>query len=615
MELTAATTDVRRNAHEDVLHTSAYVEARRRVFRQLAEAVIYEHVCAYSSAPAGGGRERFVLKAQTAQGKPVFYMCEGVRKAGFGRIRLSGQPVRRMEDEQELEAVDVALFVQEIMPHCREEAQHAVRFTLELEQTLLKEAQARRAADAEADPQAARRARPERSFAELEGDVIDGHPYHPCFKSRIGFDLDDNVRYGPEFHPRLRLIWLAVRRDMAVVADSPDAAYEQLVREQVGEAADRWRSKLEGAGLNAEQYVWLPVHPWQWRECVLPAFFRYMAAGRMVLLGEGDDDYSPQQSLRTLSNVSHPLKWNVKLSLGITNTSAKRILGTHHVTNAPVLSEWLANIVCGDPYLSQLARLVLLRESAGASLRYEHVPEPLRASVYGSLGVIWRESICAFTDEGEQAIPYTALCHVRADGQPFIEPWVRRKGVERFTAKLLAVTLHPLLHLLYAHGVALEAHGQNMALLHKDGEPTRVALRDLPGGVRFYTRRADDPLRPTGLRDSDPLHPNSYSTSPMETDNTDKIRNFLLDSLLQISLAELSHVLEEHYGLKESRFWLLAAEAVRDYQRMFPELAPYFSKYDLFVETIDVGQLTRRRLFGEHVARNHAVRNPLYSHK
>lgn len=613
MELTATTPDARRSAPEDVLLTAAYVEARRRVFRQLAEAVIYEQVCAYSSVPAGGGRERFVLKAQAGQGKPVFYICEGTRRAGFGRIRLSGRPVRRMVDEEEQEAVDVALFIQEIAPHCREEALHAARFTLELEQTLLKEAQARRAAIADGD--AARRARPERSFAELEGDVIDGHPYHPCFKSRIGFDLDDNASYGPEFHPRLRLMWLAVRRDLAVVADSPDITYEQLVREQAGEAAGRWRSKLEAAGLDAGQYIWMPVHPWQWRECVLPGFFRYMADGGIVPLGEGDDDYLPQQSLRTLSNGSHPLKWNVKLSLGITNTSAVRILGTHHVTNAPVLSAWLANIVRGDPYLSDRARLVLLREAAGASFRYEHVPEPLRASVYGAIGVIWRESVNAYTDEGEQAVPYTALCHVRADGKPFIDPWVRRQGVERFTAKLLAVTLHPLLHLLYAHGVAMEAHGQNMALLHKDGEPTRVALRDLPGGVRFYTRRADDPLRPTGLRDSDPLHPNSYSTSPMETDNTDKIRNFLLDSLLQISLAELSNVLEEHYGLKESRFWLLAAEAVRDYQRMFPELAPYFSKYDWFVETIDVGQLTRRRLFGEHVARNHAVRNPLYSYK
>ncbi|KQN98997.1 IucA/IucC family protein [Paenibacillus sp. Leaf72] len=593
---------------EEIVHSEAYPPARRRVFRQLLEALLYEQMIAYDSRIAADGAEEITITGTDAEGRPVYYRCAFRRKLSFGKLRLTNQLLYRQAAEHQdglgQEAEDIALFLQEIVSAMVEEPRYLERFTQEIEQTLVKEAAAR----------SHRLLHPvsgSRELADLEGDVIEAHPYHPCFKSRIGFQLEDNARYGPEFHGRFQLVWLAVHKEDLIFAVSKDRSWTKHIADELGEeTVARFVQKLERQGLAAAEFTFVPVHPWQWREKIAPLYFRFMASGRMVVLGEEGDHYSPQQSIRSLSNRNNRLKNNVKTAISIVNTSAVRLLGTHHVTNAPILSDWLESIVASDRYLHDELKLVLLKEHAGVSFRYNLLPGPVRAAGYGTLGAIWRESVYVHLEEGEEAAPFTVLCHIGADGKPFIDSWVQREGLRSWLDKLLAASMLPLIHLLFEHGIAMESHGQNLVLIHKQGVPSRIALRDLPGGVRFHTRDGEEESRPEHLLDSDPLHPNSYSTSPMETNNVQKIRNFLMDSFLQIMLADLCLVLEEHYGLEETEFWQAAAAPIHSYLSAFG--LHKAERYDLFAETIEVGQLTRRRLFGEHVIRNHSVVNPLY---
>lgn len=50
------------------------------------------------------------------------------------------------------------------------------------------------------------------SFAELEGALEEGHPYHPCYKARTGFSVADHAAYGPEMGGAFQLVWLLVAR-------------------------------------------------------------------------------------------------------------------------------------------------------------------------------------------------------------------------------------------------------------------------------------------------------------------------------------------------------------------------------------------------------------------
>ena len=97
---------------------------------------------------------------------------------------------------------------------------------------------------------------------------------------------------------------------------------------------------------------------------------------------------------------------------------------------------------------------------------------------------------------GEEAAPFTALTHVDATGEPFIAGWVKEQGVEPWARRLLEVTVPPVLHFLVAHGIALEAHAQNLILIHDGGRPRRLALRDFHDGIRFSADRAGRPRRP-----------------------------------------------------------------------------------------------------------------------
>ncbi len=528
------------------------------------------------------------------EGKPVVYICEGSRKISFGRIVLNERPVRRVQEHIEREATDLTIFLQELAAAggFRGDVVRVAGFAGELEQTLLKEAYSRSWRQGNEIPIVAA------GYDELEGLVIEGHPYHPCFKSRIGFHLDDNRMYGPEFQSPIRLIWLAVRSEEAELTVVGNEAYAAWAKQELGEALyNHFIASLTDQGYEPERYVFVPVHPWQWRNKAESLFFRCLADGRLVWLGEGEELYVPQQSLRTLSNRTKPLLPNVKLALNVLNTSSVRTISPRHARGGVTVTERLLEMVEQDTYLRMNRRLIVLRETASVTFRTERLPGPVRQDAAGMLGAIWRDSVQRYLGDGEEAVPFTALCHTKEDGRPFIEDWVRELGVQEWLTALLDTVVPPLVHLLYAHGVAIEAHAQNLSLVHRKGIPVSIAVKDFSGGVLIYCPEGADP----GKRP--------------ETEVPGEARDVLHNALFFVNLTELAHHLERHYGFGEGRFWQLTAEAIYRYQRQHPELTARFAAFDLFEPAVFVGRLAWRRLSGNKGERDHYVPNALHAFK
>jgi siderophore synthetase component len=212
-------------------------------------------------------------------------------------------------------------------------------------------------------------------------------------------------------------------------------------------------------------------------------------------------------------------------------------------------------------------------------------------------------------DPAERAVPFTGLIARELDGIPLVDSWVAELGAARWTEELLAVTVAPLVHLLQGHGIALEAHAQNMVLVHVDGRPSRVALRDFHDGVRFSRAGLADPGGCPQLAGTPAHHGNRNSF--LETEDLDLVTDFLLDAFCFVNLGELALFLDEAYGLPERRFWAAARRQVEAYQRRFPELADRFARFDVFKPELDVEQLTTRRLLPDTELRMHTVPNPL----
>ena len=169
----------------------------------------------------------------------------------------------------------------------------------------------------------------------------------------------------------------------------------------------------------------------------------------------------------------------------------------------------------------------------------------------------------------------------------------------------------PLAHFLYAHGIALETHAQNAVLIHDQGRPSRIALKDFHDGIRFSRELLAKPDQRPPLHRTPEAHTRVNANSFIETDDPALIRDFMHDAFFFINLGELALLMDEFYGVEEATFWALVHEVLEQYQQRFPELQARFELFDLFAPTIEVEQLTKRRLYPDTELRMHAVPNSL----
>jgi siderophore synthetase component len=584
-----------------------FFQVEQRIIRQLIQALIYEEIvaCDSGSRSMTDGRQPFRLAGKTDGGEAVVYEAQGRRMASFGRVHLDRTPVKRMLAGGRTANAQLGLFVTEMLAQVQQ-GERLAHFMEELEQTLLKDVQAQ-AFEPAGEPSSE-----QRSYDELEGNIKDGHPYHPCYKSRIGFTLSDNAAYGPEFKRQLKPVWIAVSRHSSKIAHSEDINYSDFIRKELGGGQyASFNSIVTGKGRKAEDYSFMPVHPWQWKNVIIPQFYLALKELDIIVLGEGNDLYRPQQSIRTLANFTSKDRAYLKLSLSITTTSTSRIMAGHTVLNGPLITDWLHNLIQDDDYAKQL-NFVILREVLGVTYDYGQLPEHGRHKAYGTLGAVWRESLHPYLYSDEDGVPFNGLCHVDSTGVPLIDPWIQAYGVEAWSEQVLRAAVSPIIHMLYAHGIGMESHGQNIILLHKQGVPLRVVLKDFHDGVRFSAVHLTEPGKCPILNPEPTSHALVNPNSFIKTDNPVDVRDFTYDAFFFICLSELAMFLEEHYQLEEHHFWKTTAKIIIEYQHRHPQHQERYRLFDLFEETVQIEELTKRRLFGDGELRFKSGRNPLY---
>jgi len=274
-------------------------------------------------------------------------------------------------------------------------------------------------------------------LAEAEQAVLDGHPLHPCCRTRIGMSTLDVLAYAPEHGRTVDLqVW----------------------------AVPRGRWLTTGAGLPPR----LVVHPWQAEH-----FEQLLRDAGATPTGDVVAT-RPLMSLRTLAGVRDPAR-HYKTALGVQMTSAVRQVSADAVHNGPRVSEVLVRLAADQA-------LRILPEVAAGAVLVDGQPSPMlayamRRAVVPGPGDVWT--------------PVAALSR----------PEVLRQVVDvgygghpvAFWRDLVGVLVPPVLTLL-ARGVGLEAHGQNLLVRLAYGRPAEAGYRDV-GGVRLHVGR----LRAAGV--------------------------------------------------------------------------------------------------------------------
>ncbi|WP_030614677.1 IucA/IucC family protein [Streptomyces fulvoviolaceus] len=261
---------------------------------------------------------------------------------------------------------------------------------------------------------------------EWEQRVVDGHPFHPNCRSRPGFSVAEQLAYGPEHRPLVRLGFVPVPADECLVT---------------GEWPDDMR---DGARLL------LSVHPWQ-AEHVLKRPY------------EAGCDAHPLMSLRTLAVPGGP---HVKTALSTRLTSSVRDISVYSITLSATLSAFAEALAARTDGLL-------------------HTTRTLSAATANSpdLAAVLRESPQTYTAPGERVLPVAALATTELPDSP---AWLAEFTRLALTVGLRLLDLGVALE---AHGqnllVVLSATGAPLRLVYRDladirVSPVRLARHGIP---------------------------------------------------------------------------------------------------------------------------------------
>ncbi|MGH4034867.1 IucA/IucC family protein [Actinomycetota bacterium Odt1-20B] len=481
---------------------------------------------------------------------------------------------------------------------------------------LIRELTVTLAADARLDHAALSAARlADLDYAELEGRQV-GHPWLVLNKGRLGFSASDTARWAPESGTEVALPWIAVHTDLAdyrgvAALDSPDKLY---ARELTAATRESFEAILRARGADPRNYLYLPVHPWQWDEIVLPLFAPSVAAGVIVPLPTDGDTRLPQQSIRTFLNTARPDRHTVKLPLSVLNTLVWRGLPIERTLAAPAVTAWMHALRDSDPFLRECG-VILLGEVASVAVEhplYDGLPE-VPYQYKELLGAIWREPVTRYLAPGERARTLASLQHSDPDGRAFITELVERSGLAPLVwlRRLFAALLPPLLHFLYQYGTVFSPHGENAIVVFDDKDvPVRLAVKDFVDDVNVSAEPLPEhATMPDDVREVLLTEPPSFLTQ------------FIHSGLFVGVFRYLAPLCEEQLGVREADFWSAVRAEILRHQARHPHLKDRFEMFDLLVPRIERLCLNRNRLHLDgyrdrprrpHAAVHGTVPNPLH---
>ncbi|MEU4462795.1 IucA/IucC family siderophore biosynthesis protein [Streptomyces sp. NPDC024017] len=422
-------------------------------------------------------------------------------------------------------------------------------------------------------------------FQAIETGMTEGHPCFVANNGRLGFGIHEYLSYAPETASPVRLVWLAAHKSRAAFTAGVGVEYESFLREELGEkTVERFHGVLRDQGLDPADYLFIPVHPWQWWNKLTVTFAAEVARKHLVCLGEGDDEYLAQQSIRTFFNKTSPEKHYVKTALSVINMGFMRGLSAAYMEATPAINDWLAQLIEGDPVLSSTG-LSIIRERAAVGYRHlEYEKATDRYSPYRKmLAALWRESPVSSLEQGESLATMASLVHVDHQGASVAGALIEQSGLTptEWLRHYLKAYFTPLLHSFYAYDLVFMPHGENVILVLKDGVVQRAIYKDIAEEI--------------AVMDPDAVLPPTVERLRVEVPEDKKLLSIFTD-VFDCFFRFLAANLATEGVLEEDDFWRTVAEVTREYQDSMPSLADKFQQYDMFAPEFALSCLNRLQL-------------------
>ncbi len=371
-------------------------------------------------------------------------------------------------------------------------------------------------------------------------------PFHPLARAKEWDGEPEPQRYLPCALQPLPLCWIAVPRARVrcgrADADAGQALAAALLSHTQQQQLHHAAQALQ---LSSHDWLWIPVHPWQWHWLQTRRAERY---GDCILLGQFGSG-APTASLRSLASEHDAQTLHLKLALSVNTLGAIRSLPPRYLHNAVAAAHCLQQLRQDDPWLQR--HLLLCDESAWWAVSPEaQVHEANLINDPGELACLLRR-YPALPDC--TLIPMAALPVQLRDGRlPAVEQLAGRDAdataawhlFAEITRLLVGVGLRCL-----AQGVIPEMHGQNLVLVCRGQQLQALLLRD-HDTLRVCASHAHRMGRTVPAYRIDRSTPNT-----LELESLEQLLAYFQTLALEVNLYALLAALAQRYATAEGHGW------------------------------------------------------------
>ena len=424
---------------------------------------------------------------------------------------------------------------------------------------------------------------------KVEG-MLRGHPWLIMSKGRMGFGYDDYLSAAPELSPEVKVLWLAVHRDLAEYRSTEDWSACGLYQHEFdANELQQFINILQEKNLDPQNYFLIPVHAWQWHQWLVPTYANEIVDQKIIELNISQDSYVPMQSIRTLCNTSNLQRHYIKLPVSIFNTAVYRGLPSKRNLAAPAVTAWLKRIHQQDQDL-QNTGVIFLGEVATLTIhqpcfdRIDGAPYQFKEL----FGCLWRESVDRYVDPSHQVLSQAALLHRDISGQSILSVLIQASGLSPldWLAQFAQVSMSPLLLCLYRYGLAFSPHGENTMLVHENGVPKAMVLKDFIDDINLVDE--DFPELTQLPSEADLL---------LRHEATD-LSHFIFTGLFMVHYRYICNVfLQDYPEYSEFDFWQTISNTIVEFNQKHPELAERADKFAMLRPSYTKICLNRVRLF------------------
>ncbi|MGQ4002829.1 rhizoferrin biosynthesis protein FslA [Francisellaceae bacterium CB300] len=391
------------------------------------------------------------------------------------------------------------------------------------------------------------------SFLEQWGAV--GHIYHPGSKTRLGLSKFENILYSPEFQAEVDIIFGAIHKNIVhtEIIDNLGTTYQDWTLNNYPDQYDIWCDELMKKGLDSNDYLMIPIHPWQ-AEHTLPEKHKCLInCQQLLIIDNCKYTTKPSMSFRTMLPMSSKegnIEPHIKLPVAIHATSVMRTVSPESVKTGPRISKVLLDILDKEPQIAK--SMNILADTVGI-----HTEKACRKDDIRQLSAIFRENPEKYLGKNEVASPLASLFVKTPNDQPLIcdilDSINYKSSIEilEYFRTYAKITLTTCLDLYLLYGIALEAHQQNTLVVFEDDFPKKLLIRDL-GGMRLHTPS----IKEAGIT----LPKDTFSLT--FTDSQPVTRRKLIHACLQSNLGEMILQLSSHYKINEENFWLIVRQEI-----------------------------------------------------